>query len=80
MDLAVVGAKALLIPTPGQIEQEYLSQYHNSLGSFYSTPQYNIDLLRDVQIAQKTTGIGRECDVNKTVEAIINLFTTDPMH
>ena len=27
MDLAVVGSKALFIPTPGQVEQEYLGQY-----------------------------------------------------
>ena len=39
MDVAVVGTKALFIPTPGQIEQEYLSEYHNKLGTFYSVSQ-----------------------------------------
>jgi uncharacterized protein (TIGR00661 family) len=75
MDVAVVGAKALFIPTPGQIEQEYLSQYHNTLGTFYSVSQDAIDLKSDVKIAKEKTGITRECDVNKTVENILGIIT-----
>lgn len=75
MDVAVVGVKALLIPTPGQIEQEYLSQYHNALGTFYSVSQDTIDLKTDVEIAKEKTGITRECDVNKTVENILSIIT-----
>lgn len=75
MDLAVVGVKALLTPTPGQVEQEYLSNYHNNLGTFHSVPQQAINLIRDITIAQKKTGIQRECDVKKTVEAIMNVMT-----
>ena len=45
MDLAILNAKALLIPTPGQIEQEYLSEYHNKLGTFYSNNQKQRGLL-----------------------------------
>jgi uncharacterized protein (TIGR00661 family) len=75
MDVAVVGAKALFIPTPGQIEQEYLSQYHNNLGTFYSVSQDAIQLKSDVKIAQEKTGYVRECDVNKTVENIIRIIT-----
>ncbi len=75
MDLAVVGTKALLIPTPGQIEQEYLSTYHNSLGTFHSVNQDAISLTADVRLAQQKTGITRPCDVNKTVEAILRLIT-----
>jgi len=74
MDLGVIGTKALLIPTPGQIEQEYLSEYHNTLGTFYSVKQDEIDIKRDVDIAKKTTGITRTCDVNKTVENILNVL------
>jgi uncharacterized protein (TIGR00661 family) len=75
MDVAVVGVKALFIPTPGQIEQEYLSQYHNALGTFYSVSQDAIDLKSDVEIAKEKTGITRECDVNKTVENILSIIT-----
>ncbi|KYK20078.1 hypothetical protein AYK24_04130 [Thermoplasmatales archaeon SG8-52-4] len=76
LDLAVIGAKALMIPTPGQVEQEYLGQYHNKNNTFYSVNQDKIDIIRDIKIAKKTTGIKRECNVNKTVENIINILTT----
>jgi hypothetical protein len=74
MDVAVVGTKALFIPTPGQIEQEYLSQYHNSLGTFHSVSQDAIDLKTDVKKAAEKTGIIRECDVGKTVENILGII------
>jgi uncharacterized protein (TIGR00661 family) len=75
MDVAVVGTKALFIPTPGQIEQEYLSEYHNKLGTFYSVSQNSIHLESDVSIAQEKTGITKECNVNKTVENILQIIT-----
>jgi len=76
MDLAIIGTKALMIPTPGQVEQEYLSQYHNKKGTFFSVNQNMIEPKRDVEIAKKRTGITRECDVNKSVENIINVITS----
>ena len=76
LDLAVIGTKALMTPTPGQIEQEYLGQYHNKKGTFFSINQNNLNLKRDVEIAKKTTGVKRKCDVNKTVETIINIMTS----
>jgi uncharacterized protein (TIGR00661 family) len=75
MDVAVVGTKALFIPTPGQIEQEYLGQYHNSLNTFYSVSQDAIDLKSDVKKAAEKTGITRECDVKKTLENILGVLT-----
>jgi uncharacterized protein (TIGR00661 family) len=74
MDVAVVGTKALFIPTPGQIEQEYLSKYHNQLGTFYSVSQDAIHLKSDVKIAAEKTGFMQECNVNKTVENIIRII------
>jgi uncharacterized protein (TIGR00661 family) len=74
MDVAVVGTKALLIPTPGQIEQEYLAAYHMNKGTFYSVSQDTIDLKQDVVCAQEKTGITRECDVQKTVETIMRII------
>lgn len=76
LDLAVIGIKALMIPTPGQIEQEYLGQYHNKKGTFYSVFQNNINLITDVEIAKKSSGIKRKCDVDKTVENILNIVNT----
>ena len=76
LDLAVVGTKALMTPTPGQIEQEYLSQYHNKMKTFYSVNSDDFNLGQDVKIAKKTTGIKRKCDVNKTVENIVQIVNT----
>jgi len=74
LDLAVIGTKALMTPTPGQVEQEYLSQYHNDKGTFYSVNQKNIDLRKDIIKVNNTTGIKRKCDVNKTVENIMKII------
>ena len=76
LDLAVIGTKALMTPRPGQIEQEYLGQYHNKKGSFYSVNQNNINLKRDVEKAKKTTGVKRKCDVDKSVENIIRVINS----
>jgi len=74
MDLALTNTKALMTPTPGQIEQEYLSKYHNEKGTFYSVDQNNINLIIDVEKALETTGIKRNCSVEKTVENIMNVI------
>ena len=75
LDLAVIGAKALMTPTPGQTEQEYLAEYHNSKNTFYSVNQNKIDLTVDIEKAKKTTGITWECNVDKSVENIMNIIT-----
>jgi len=77
MDLALTGTKALMTPTPGQIEQEYLSRYHNRRGTFYSVNQNNINLTTDVEKAKITTGIEKDCSVEKTVENIMNTIHSD---
>jgi uncharacterized protein (TIGR00661 family) len=76
MDLAVIGTKALMVPTPGQIEQEYLSEYHNKKNTFYSVNQDNIDLEKDIEIANKATGITRKCNVDDSVENIIEIINS----
>jgi len=76
LDLAVIGTKALMTPTPGQIEQEYLAHYHHKKHTFYAVHQDHLDLPRDVEKAQQTTGITRNCDVEKSVEAIMALVTS----
>lgn len=44
MDLAALGKKAILVPTPGQTEQEYLAKYHFKKGLFYTQKQSEFDL------------------------------------
>ncbi len=44
MDLIVCGKTAILVPTPGQTEQEYLASYLNKKGYFFSCMQHNFEL------------------------------------
>ena len=58
MELADLGGKkALLIPTPGQTEQEYLSKYYSEMGWFHSVDQRDLDLERDVPLAVRMAGL-----------------------
>jgi len=52
MDLAASGKKAILLPTPGQTEQEYLARHVRESGLFFSIEQEGLDLgkaLRDAE-------------------------------
>ena len=44
MDLATLNKKAILVPTPGQTEQEYLARYHHKKDNFYTQKQREFDL------------------------------------
>lgn len=57
MDLAVLGKKAILIPTPGQTEQEYLADYFNERKIFYSESQCSFNLERALEQSKKHSGI-----------------------
>jgi UDP:flavonoid glycosyltransferase YjiC (YdhE family) len=57
MELAELKKKAgLLIPTPGQPEQQYLSSYYEQKGWFFSTGQYDLRLAEDISTARKYAG------------------------
>ena len=73
LDLAVIGNKALMVPTPGQIEQVYLAEYHNKKRYFHCVSQDKINLKKDIKLAEKSTGIKRKIDVDKTVENILDI-------
>ena len=57
MDLAALGKKAILIPTPGQTEQEYLAEMLTERGSFYSVSQGEFNLEAAAAKAHAFTGI-----------------------
>jgi UDP:flavonoid glycosyltransferase YjiC (YdhE family) len=52
MELAELGKRALLIPTPGQTEQEYLGAYHQARGAAPMVTQAALHLESDIQRAQ----------------------------
>jgi UDP-N-acetylglucosamine:LPS N-acetylglucosamine transferase len=44
MDLAKFGKKAIIVPTPGQTEQQYLGKYHHQLKHVICQNQNAFDL------------------------------------
>jgi len=57
MDLAVTGRKAVLVPTPGQTEQEYLATYLKKKKIYFSAAQEGFDLEEVLKNAANYSGI-----------------------
>ena len=72
MELAELKKKALLIPTPGQTEQEYLGWLYRQEKLFHCVSQYELDILRDVEIARKFPGVNWDCSTEKSVKRLYN--------
>jgi len=51
MELAALRKKALLVPTPGQTEQEYLAEHLQKMNWWYTTTQDQLNIARDLQLA-----------------------------
>jgi uncharacterized protein (TIGR00661 family) len=56
MDLFATNSKALLVPTPGQTEQEYLAKYHVEIGNAWSVKQKDLSLKVDIEKAMNANG------------------------
>jgi predicted glycosyltransferase len=75
MDLVIFEKKALLIPTPGQSEQEYLAGYLQMQGIALSRQQAALDLKKDIGEASGYSGFkltGYQGQPNPMQEAIDN--------
>jgi hypothetical protein len=71
MDIAEAGlGSGLLIPTPGQWEQEYLSRYYENEGWFLSRSQYGLRLLRDARHAAGFSGFPSMTTTEKNVRQL----------
>jgi UDP:flavonoid glycosyltransferase YjiC (YdhE family) len=76
MELAELGKQsALLIPTPGQPEQEYLAGYYERNGWFHAQEQHRLDLGSDLQRAGAYRGFpavpGTEENVRRLYEEVL---------
>ncbi len=56
MDLAATGKRAILIPTPGQTEQEYLAELHLNAKHYFSVDQERFDLDEALTYSQDFNG------------------------
>lgn len=74
MDLAVLGKKAILVPTPGQTEQEYLAHYFKKKHIYYSEKQHHFDLIRALSCSNFYSGQNTKTDYKVLKERIKKLL------
>ena len=72
MDLAVLGKKALFIPTPGQKEQEDLATHFKMSETYHSVKQDDVDLAVDIPVALKYQGLQVENQQNGTMKQVVD--------
>ena len=71
MELAALGKRAVLVPTPGQTEQEYLAAYHRSLGTFHGVSQRRLRLAEDLPRALEGRGFPAPNTTREAVEVFV---------
>lgn len=74
MDLGMLGKQAILIPTPGQPEQEYLATYFMEQGTFYASAQKDFDLAKALLESEKYIGIEEAYSEELLTQAISELI------
>jgi hypothetical protein len=74
MDLAQLGKRALLIPTKGQPEQEYLAEYHLKQGNFYCKQLEHLNLSKDLEIASRFPGFKARHKTEESVRKFMELI------
>ncbi len=74
MDLAVLGKKAIFIPTPGQTEQAYLARYHAGKGHCVSAEQRDFKLAELINACKTIQGFDLMNEVSDYQVLIESLF------
>jgi UDP-N-acetylglucosamine:LPS N-acetylglucosamine transferase len=75
MEMIHFSLKGLFIPTPGQIEQVYLSEYYEEKYWCHSVSQYKLDLKQDVEKAKTYNGFPETLNTSKdNVNLLIEKF------
>jgi len=75
MDLAVFGRPAILVPTPGQTEQEYLANRLSRMNVHYSVPQSKFRLKEALEEIEGHTGIVMRNDLTVLSQRIKRIGT-----
>lgn len=81
MDLALFGKKALLVPTPGQTEQEYLGSRLAEKGICLARSQASVELANDIPLALTLAGFAGKEQIKRDErlrEAIADLVRVSP--
>ena len=80
MDLAALGKNAILIPTPGQPEQEYLAERFKKREQFYSTSQKSFNLEWALRKAEYYKGLISQNDysiLDQRLDALIDKVSNE---
>ncbi len=75
MDLLAARQKGLLIPTPGQTEQEYLAKRCMEMGLFHTVEQKQLQLTKDIPKAEqykRGAWSGTPCSLKDTISSYLN--------
>jgi uncharacterized protein (TIGR00661 family) len=75
MDLHALGKKAILVPTPGQTEQEYLASYHMAMGNFFCVHQDQLDIKKQARDTLLRKYPVRQHSTDKSIENAVGLMT-----
>jgi uncharacterized protein (TIGR00661 family) len=79
MDLVALKKKAILVPTPGQTEQEYLSYHLQQKGIAFSMAQKDFEIQKAMRESKKFSGFGAiEMDDTLLKIALDELFKMGP--
>ncbi len=76
MDLAKLGKQAILIPTPGQTEQEYLAQRFYDQKVFLYQKQDAVDILKALEVIDAYTGVDKSIN-NQILISTISCFLNE---
>jgi UDP-N-acetylglucosamine transferase subunit ALG13 len=74
MDVVELGKRALLIPTPGQTEQEYLAKYLDDKKYFCGRAETKVDLKYDIPLSETYSSFQRPWGTEKSVNNILNVI------
>ncbi|MCP3929107.1 MAG: UDP-N-acetylglucosamine--N-acetylmuramyl-(pentapeptide) pyrophosphoryl-undecaprenol N-acetylglucosamine transferase [Bacteroidetes bacterium] len=72
MDLYYLRKNAILIPTPGQTEQEYLADHFLEQRIFYSHPQKEFNLSKALELAKQFKGFEKTQNPSNSLEKAID--------
>jgi uncharacterized protein (TIGR00661 family) len=73
MDLAATGRSAIIIPTPGQPEQEYLAKYNHSRMRHFSVGQKDFKIEKALQAYNNLKPVLKEMRIQQYVAKLIEL-------
>jgi hypothetical protein len=75
MDVCALGKRSLLVPTPGQTEQEYLASYHMSRGSYYCVDERALDIKHQLDAVMRRGPPVPQHSPEQAVENTVGIMT-----